>query len=268
MSARARGLIVALLALIVVRLWVMPMGSSFAMDETGTFWNVKDGFATMLDRYRQWPSISAFYGATAWVAYWLGGAREWVLRLPSLVAALLALFLLYRLGRRLFGSDAALAAVVVFACLDRVVYAAADARPYALVLAAAAGSTLALVAWLATGRWLYAAVYGLTAAMVPHAQYLAGVILLVHALYLRVRFGEASKASLAQVPLAGAIFAALTAPLLPAIRALGGNPAAHSYAPRPGVGDVAFQLLPPLPLAVGAVAIWLAWAACKRLKWT
>lgn len=267
MSARARGAIVALLALVVARLWIMPMGSSFAMDETGTFWNVKDGFPVMLERYRQWPSISAFYGAIASAAYALGGAREYVLRLPSLVFALLALFLLYRLSRRLLGPDSALAAVVVFACLDRVIYAAGDARPYALVLAASAASTLALVAWLDSGRWWNAALYGMTAGLVIHAQYLAGVILLVHALYLRARFAEESKARTGQVVLAGAIFAALAAPLVPALRALGGNPAAHSYAPRPSAGDLAWQLLPPLPLALGAVSIWLAWAACRRLKW-
>jgi 4-amino-4-deoxy-L-arabinose transferase-like glycosyltransferase len=123
MSTRARACIAALLALVVVRLWIMPMGSSLAMDETTTLSNVKDGFSAMLERYQECPATTLFYGAIV-LAYSLGGAREYVLRLPSLLAALLTLFLLYRLGRRLFGPHSALATVVVFACLDQVVYAA------------------------------------------------------------------------------------------------------------------------------------------------
>src|SRR5581483_9233270 len=80
----ARRLLYALLGLAVIRLWIMPLGASFWIDEAGTLWAVKDGLTEMLRRSAEWHVVSSFYGVVAWGAYTVGGAREFVLRLPSL----------------------------------------------------------------------------------------------------------------------------------------------------------------------------------------
>jgi hypothetical protein len=66
---------------------------------------------------------------------------------------------------------------VVFACAQPVVFAGSDARPYALLLLVIAGSTLALVRWLENANMRHAAVYAITAAMIPHLHYLASPVL-------------------------------------------------------------------------------------------
>jgi len=54
-----------------------------------------------------------------WLVVGLGGAREIVLRLPSVIAAAGAALLLYRLGTRLVDREAGLLAATAFACVDR-----------------------------------------------------------------------------------------------------------------------------------------------------
>jgi hypothetical protein len=68
------------------------------MDEFYTVWAIHDGLGQMFTRLREWPTISPFYGLIEWVFYWPGAVREYVLRLPSLIAICFASVLLYRLA--------------------------------------------------------------------------------------------------------------------------------------------------------------------------
>ncbi|GAC1454977.1 MAG: hypothetical protein PVSMB1_04300 [Gemmatimonadaceae bacterium] len=130
------------------------------------------------------------YGAVAWAFYAVGGAREYVMRLPSLIAISLAALLIYRLARRIIDKDSALPAVAVFISSGTVAFAACDARPYALLLLFVVGSTLALVRWLETGTTRYAGAYVVTAALASYTHYLAFPILAAHAAYALARLRE------------------------------------------------------------------------------
>src|SRR5690349_10068966 len=71
-----------LLALAVYRFWIAPLATSLWLDETGTFWAIRHGLRPMLTNMHEWPStVTALYGFVVWVAYAVGGAREYVLRL-------------------------------------------------------------------------------------------------------------------------------------------------------------------------------------------
>jgi Dolichyl-phosphate-mannose-protein mannosyltransferase len=118
---------IGLLALAIVRLWILPLGTSLWLDETGTFWLIKDGPRAMLSRISDWPSSSVAYGYIAWVAYALGGAREWVLRLPSVFAVAVAAVFVYQIARRLLDVESAFPAVAVFVCLKWVAFSAGEA---------------------------------------------------------------------------------------------------------------------------------------------
>lgn len=69
-----------LLAIAVVDLWILPIRSSFWLDETATFWVIKDGVANLLHRSMDWAGQSPLYYLTVWLALITGGRDEWVLR--------------------------------------------------------------------------------------------------------------------------------------------------------------------------------------------
>ena len=50
----------------IVLLWFGLITSSFWLDETGTWWIVKDGPAQAIHRALQWSGQSPFYYLTAW----------------------------------------------------------------------------------------------------------------------------------------------------------------------------------------------------------
>src|SRR4051812_36701726 len=74
--------------------------SSFWLDETATFWVVKDGLREVVSRSWQWSGQSALYYLTAWTglraAPYIG--LEAALRAPSLLSMLLAAVLIYTVG--------------------------------------------------------------------------------------------------------------------------------------------------------------------------
>src|SRR5207237_9143407 len=103
-----------------------------------------------------------------------------------------ATLLTYRLARRLFCAVSALPAVAVFICLQTVVFAACDARPYALLLPAVAGSTLSLVCWLENNATQHAIPYVISVALALHTHSLAFPVLAAHAAYALARLHDGS----------------------------------------------------------------------------
>ena len=102
-----RVLLGGLAAAAVVRLWILPLASSLSLDELGTAWASGGGFGEILARARLFPQ-SVPYVAIVWLARAVGGSSELALRLPSLAAAGLAVYWLYRLGRDLFDRETGL----------------------------------------------------------------------------------------------------------------------------------------------------------------
>lgn len=151
-----------------------PITSSLWLDETATYWVVKDGLADVVARSWEWSGQSALYYVIAWIAGHVAPYVGWevALRLPSLVAMLIAAVLLYRLGRYLMDARAGMLAALALLAVPGVSFAAIDARPYALGLALVIGSMLCFLRWLDTGRPLFAALYVVTSALVVYAHYL------------------------------------------------------------------------------------------------
>jgi 4-amino-4-deoxy-L-arabinose transferase-like glycosyltransferase len=194
----------ALAALCILRLWIMPMTSSLWLDETTTYWSAYKGIGAAVSRSQFWPGQNVLYSVIAATAIRLGGHSELVLRLPSLLAALAAAWLLFRLGTRLFDRETAALSAVVFVSLHEVFEAAANARPYALGLLFVVASTWELVRWLDSGRKRDLLLYVLLAAAVPYFHYLFATIFIVHGIYAgyRIRleaYRRVSEAALAAV---------------------------------------------------------------------
>jgi mannosyltransferase len=254
-----------LLAIAIARFWIAPLGSSLWRDETGTLWMIKDGLDPLFARVQTWPSISAAYGIVCWLAYAVGGAKEYVLRLPSVIAILGATWLVYRLAKRLFGSESALPAVVVFCSCETVIFAGADARPYALVLLAVAASTLLLVRWLGSGGLGDAAGYAITAALAVYIHYLVFPVLAAHAAYAFMRVREGSPVRLKSLFVAAACTGILLTPLLPVLFRLARDRQAHSYLNPPTLRSLAEACAPAVLLCGVALGLCMSKLICGQL---
>ncbi|HXJ40193.1 MAG TPA: glycosyltransferase family 39 protein [Bryobacteraceae bacterium] len=254
-----------LLGLALIRFWIMPLGSSFFCDESGSYWTIQAGLGQIWTRYVEFPSAPPAYAVIVWLATVLGGAREYAMRLPSVLAMALACVLLYRLVQRLFDRESALPAVAAFACSKTIVFAATDARPYAILLVFIIGSTLALVRWLDSARPRDAAVYVVTAALIPYYHYLAIPVLGVHAIYAWAKLRDGGPVRLRSLLLAAGAILTLLLPMMPPLLVLISRRQSHIWSPSPNVRDLADVLSPPVLVFGATFGLFLAWLACRKL---
>jgi hypothetical protein len=164
-KARLLGLLLGvLLAACIARFWLVPLPTSFWVDEMVTAFAVHYGTAH--------PSLAAAPQLAETVYYWLPktsealfGFSEVVYRVPSLIAIAVALFLIARLAMRLIHPRSGW--FVAFACLslDRFNYQAADARPYGLGTAVFAAALWFLIRWLDHNRWSDGLLFAVSAAL-------------------------------------------------------------------------------------------------------
>jgi hypothetical protein len=260
------GIYAAFLALIVARLWIVPLRDGFWIDETGTIWSIQGGLRNILTRCALWPAQSPAYSFVAWLMYKIKGPNEFLIRLPSLVAMALATYLLYRLAIRLIGRPAAWPSVILFASFGAVAFAAGDARPYAIATVAAIGAVLFLVRWLDTGRRLDGLCYCVLASLSVHMHFLFATAFLIHLVYAVYRSRNEKRVSIAQLFLAAATIGVLLIPFVFHMLALMKTAQSHSFAGTP-TGTDFFTLLAP-PVVVGSVlgALLLMFLAKKPLS--
>ena len=231
--------------LVVIRLWLVPLNCSFWLDESVTFWSICKGIAAAIPRSQLWPGQNVVYMLLEATIYRTGGASEWILRLPSIVAAAATAWVLFRLGTRLFDRETGMLAMLVFVSIDEVVRNAVNMRPYAIGLLLVTASMLQLVRWLDTGRTRNLAGFVLLAAAVPYFQLLFAVIYPVQAAYAWSRSGFGCVIRKREVLIASLLIAILIAPL--AWNAVHANrlSAESSWARTPDPRDLVEAIVPP-----------------------
>ncbi len=236
------------LVLSVILLWFVPMGTSLGLDESGTWWVVKDGFHPMLERAGWWPAgQSILFNLLVMGARSIGGDRDIVMRMPALLMSLGTLVLLYRLGKRLAGPLVAMFSCLVFVTMQEVIYVASVVRPYSLALLLVTGAVLALVNWLDTGRLRYGIAYVVLAGLTPYANYVYGLMFVVHAVYAAIRM-RARDSAIRPRDLIAAWFASalLLLPLLDQVLSLYSRRARYSFLSFPSTVDVLAGIVPPV----------------------
>jgi hypothetical protein len=168
--------------------WFSAIRAPLWLDETNSYYSIAGGFWRIWSR--QGLSFP-LYSYILWVTKSLFGSSEVVLRMPSVIAMLGAVYLLYRIARELFASDVAGIVTVVF-CLNPIVsFEAVDARPYAFAALVTNGAILCLLRWLRTSAKRDAIFLGALAAGIFYFHYLFSVIVL--ALLLIVLFARRSE---------------------------------------------------------------------------
>jgi len=205
-------------------LWLRPIGSSFWLDELGTWWVVKDGIREAISRSASIQGQSPIYYLVAWVTRHVAGPSELAMRAPSIVFAGLSAVVLYWLGKRILDAELARLAVIVFVVWPAVAFSAADARPYAMATLAVVAATAMFVRWLDGGSVKAGVAYVLLAASVIYIHFLFGLVLLPHACYAFFRKREGSTpVPTRELVLAGSGIVVLVAPLAYQVVALWGR---------------------------------------------
>src|SRR5580692_5292029 len=152
------------LAAVISRLWLVPLPSSFWVDELVTMFVVRHPGHASFAVAPQVPQSIYYWLPRA--AQAISGTSEIAYRIPSMLAMTIALWLVARLAARLIHPRAGWFAVFAALSIRGIDYFALDARPYALGMMMAAASLYVLVRWLDSARWQDAAIFMLAAALV------------------------------------------------------------------------------------------------------
>ena len=132
------------LAVLGVLLWGIQ-GPSFWRDESATLAAVQRPFGDMIRMLGHVDAVHGGYYMIMWAVARLAGTGELAMRLPSVIAMIIATVAVAALGRRLVSPGAGFAAGMLFAILPEVSFYGQDARSYAMVAAAAAIASYLLV---------------------------------------------------------------------------------------------------------------------------
>ena len=189
-AGNRRWLLPLLLAAGVTRFWLMPLPSSFWLDETATVFVARRGAGH--------PSL-AIAAPQAWRSWYYPlihstgsalGYSEIATRLLSVLALAVFIWLFARLAARLIHAGAAWFAAFACLALPGFNYQAANARPYALGMCVFAAALLCLIRWLDSGRWLPGLLFAGAAAVTLYMHLLFWPSCLVFVIYATARVGR------------------------------------------------------------------------------
>jgi len=238
-------------------------GNSLSGDELGTLWTlwtVEAGLAEVIERSVSFHGQSPFYYLISWAFVNLFGESEFVLRLPSLLCVVGAIWLVYRIGAMLQGQRAGAYSAIAFWLAFMSLRSTGDARPYGLGLFFAALVLYGFVSASTEGRrsgrvWFVAGGVGLMASHNLLALMLLGIgLAYLAASSLRENY------RLPQFSFDVAAMALLSAPLLPQVLALWGRRSELAWDPEVSYGQIYFTMGPELTLAAAGLAAGAFWS--------
>ncbi len=258
------NIVLAVLAgLCLARLWIMPLPSSFWVDEMATAFVVQHGAGDPSLQVAPQVAASIYYVLPR-AAEKLFGFSEVSYRIPSILAMLGALFLIAKITARLIHPDAVWFAVFMCIAMGEFNSQAADARPYALATLVAAASLWFLIRWLDSASWTDAALFVIAASLLWRVHLILWPMYLLFPLYAAVRLARHdSKVGWAR---AGVVLAVLVVSLIPVLLQaiqLNRQAASHVVAEMPGARMLfnATKLLRIACICAAAALVsrWLRW---------
>jgi mannosyltransferase len=232
-------------------------------DEADTISAVRRTLPQVFHLLGHVDAVHGLYYLLLWPVVQLAGPGEFAARLPSALAMAAAAAGVTAIARRLASRLAGLYAGLVFAVLPTVTRQAHDARPYALVTAAAVLASYLLVrlAEQATPRRL--AGYALSLVLVGYLQLFGLLLLPAHAITLAALARRQRRAALRGWLISATVAALAVAP----VAIIGWLERSQiAWIPQPGwhdAGDLAATLLATPAAAAAAIAL-LAVAGLAR----
>jgi hypothetical protein len=247
-------LIAVAAAFVLIVAWLGMIPSSLWLDETGTWWIVKDGPGIAIQRALSWSGQSPLYYLIAWLSSRLFGLNDITLRLPSVVAMGGAVCFLYRIAARLIDRTAATTASFVFLCTAS--FYAVDARPYALALLCLTASIFFLLRWVDGGSQSVLLLHMVASTLLIYAHAVLSITLAAGIVYavMTLRHEPRRLAWLAGVQIGAGL---LCIPLVGELRSFYADRAIHSFTAPPSLENLLPALIPGA-LAGGVILIvWL-----------
>ncbi len=263
-AARLDVVLALLLALCIVRFWLMPLPSSFWVDEMGTVFVVHHGAADPSLRAAPQVADSVYYVLPK-LAEKMFGFSEVSYRLFSVLAMCGALLAIALLAIKLIGPGAGWCAA--FACLAsrNFDYQAADARPYALGTLVLCIALLELVRWFDDRSWLDGLAFAFCASLLWWVHLAFWPFYLIFIAYGAFRIYARNAPPPAQIAtLAAIVGLGCTLPLLRSLALLRGA-SAHVIVPVPSLTEL-FAVLKLVMVAgvCGAAAVLSRWLTGPR----
>lgn len=161
----------------------MPLGKSFWVDETLTYWNVMHGIAEVIPRSSLCTGQFQLYMLITAMSAKIFGLNELGIRLPSIVAALCSSLLMFILGKRYSDTETGIIAAVLFVCMPVICLNASNARPYSLVVLCSLWALWQLTRFHDTGKWRHLVGYVIAATLMVYMHYISSPFLIVLMLY-------------------------------------------------------------------------------------
>ncbi|HVW08200.1 MAG TPA: glycosyltransferase family 39 protein [Bryobacteraceae bacterium] len=237
-----------LLVLAFFGVYLPPLTRSLWIDEAGMFWMARGGPLAAMQKTWNWPGQSILYSAITSLFCFEGSHfRDILLRLPALLGAAAACYILYRFANDAIGPGAGRIAAILFTFSPPTIEYATQARPYTCAMAAAAASCWTLYRWVQSRERRWLAGYVISLALVFYFHYMFAAILVTHAALLaweffrRRRFARAGDLVIAYLAVV-----LLVLPLVPHLLLLFHQAHTLSFARKPTTAQLAEFLLPSL----------------------
>jgi len=245
----------------IVRLWILPLGNSYWLDETLIAAIARKRFSEVgVAAYHANQPILFSY--IEWLMRQFDGVNEAIMRIPSLLGAAGGVYIFYRIGAEFLDREAGLIYALLFVALPQIAPEASNVRPYSLGLFFYLLALLTLLRWQRDG-WmrdgLWFAVYTALAAIF-HPFFL--LTLPCETLYLVFKWSHERPKLIHQISCAALLLLACILPLtIPNYRFMKMR-SVMEFPSEPTVfGLVTFMF--PLLLVVGSFIGWLVAPADK-----
>ena len=245
-----------------ISIWFYAIRTPLWLDETVSIYLIRGGFAGIMSR-QVWPD-SPVYSCLLWLWTKVLGTTEISLRISSVLPMLLAVYLLYRAARELFGQDIAVLAAVIFCLHPIIISASIDVRPYAFAALAVNATILILVLLRNNNTTWMAALFGLLAAGIVQFQLLfASILPALVICFVALKVGD-RKVLWRQLCVALITFAVASLPIIPRLQYMAHTSGTHVFSPAPKLYELG-STLTLHGLALVLVLILLIAAGTKGL---
>lgn len=241
-----------------IAVWLAPARVPLWVDETISYWQINAGLRHLWER--QEVTFVA-YPFLLWLTKTIFGSSVIALRAPSILAMVAALWVMYRIAREFFDRNLSLLVTIVFACYPPVIFAAIDARPYALAVLAVSIAILMLLRSRRSGLTRDAVLFGGACALIAYFHYLLAVVLIPLALLWMI----GNNKNYRQLLFAVGTFLLLMLPLVPRFFFMMETRQTHIYDAAPNFAELSEAFAPYLTLLVFLVIAPVA-AVCRVLN--
>jgi len=253
-----RALSISLCAAAFLLAWLPRLRFGFWTDEAGTFWMASEGWWAAIARSWSFPGQSVLYGVLQSFFVWKGPWEEPLLRIPSVLAMLVAAWQLKKLAERLIAPDAGWLSLVPFFCSPEVAIFGTSARPYPLAMAASLASFRYLLQWQEDASPRTIVKYLVASVLTVYFHYLFGFVFVIQAVYLAYCVLTGRKVRLGLPLIAALVLPLSLLPLLSQLRFTAHLSNAFADAAKPTLTQLIQLSLPPallLGTALGAILL-------------